>query len=126
MLLYEFYLVFYFFRFSKNIFNYFSFYYEKRKFLPFHPKIHTSNEFFVNLDLILDELKIFIPSNSSVNYNFINLLFEVSNVYLLTVVNDEFNFRGSISVSFFSVVASVFFSSFILLLSLDFVFFLFF
>ena len=57
--------------------------------------MYTSNEFLVNFDFIFEELKLFIPSNPSVKYNFINLSFEVSKAYLLIVVNDSFNFAES-------------------------------
>ena len=70
--------------------------------------MHTSNEFFVKFDFILAELNVFIPSNPSVKYNFIYLLFEVSNAYLLIVVKVAFNFDGSISDPFFSVFSSFF------------------
>ena len=70
--------------------------------------MHTSNVFLVNFDLIFDELKLFIPSKPSVKYNFMNLLFEVSNAYLLIVVNVAFNLDASISDSFLSVVVSFF------------------
>ena len=67
----------------------------------------------VNLDLILDELKVLIPSNPSVRYNFINFSFDVSKAYLLIVVNnkDVDNFAGSTSDDgdlSFSFVESVF------------------
>ena len=63
-----------------------------------------------------------LPSNSSVKYNFINLLFEVSNAHLLIVINVEFNLDASISDSFLSVVDS-FFSFFDFFLSASIFFF---
>ena len=53
--------------------------------------MQTSKEVLVNFDLILDDENVFMPSKPSVKYNFINLLLDVSNAYLLIVVNDAFN-----------------------------------
>ena len=49
--------------------------------------MQTSNVVLVNLDLMFDELNVFIPSKPSVRYNLINLLLDVSKAYLLIVVN---------------------------------------
>ena len=72
--------------------------------------MHTSKDVLVNLDFIFDELNVFIPSNPSVRYNLIYLLLDVSKAYLLMVVNDAYNFVGSISEDDFSSLFSSFLS----------------